>query len=464
MPKEIAINAFHMNAPGHSWAGLWTHPADRAIDYTDLDFWITIARTAERGLLDGIFLADVSGVYDVYKGSPDAALAAGAQIPSNDPSVLISAMAAATQNLGFGVTASVGYEQPYYLARRFSTLDHLTKGRVAWNIVTGYLESGVKALGDTAVRDHDQRYDRADEFLDLVYKLWEGSWEDDAAARDKVGRVFARPEKVHRISHHGTYFDLDAIHLSEPSPQRTPLLYQAGTSARGRAFAARHAECVFTNQSKKQLTESAVDIRRRAIGFGRHPDDIRIFVGATVIVAPTEAEARDKYEEYRSHLDVKGALALLSGWTGIDFGDYGPDDPVRFVKNNNSVQSKLEAMTIRSADRVWRVRDLADFGEVGGRGPFIVGTPSQVADELLAWVDEAGVDGFNLTRVVEPRNLEDFVDLVVPELQNRGVFKTAYRPGPLREKFFGHARLGPRHPGRAFRYDAHPATVGIPAE
>lgn len=450
--REIRLNAFHMNAPGHSWAGLWTHPKDRCADYTDLDFWIELARTAERGKLDGIFLADVSGVYDVYAGTPDAALAAGAQIPSNDPSVLISAMAAATRDLGFGVTASVGYEQPYYLARRFSTLDHLTKGRVGWNIVTGYLESAARAIGDGGVREHDQRYDRADEFLELAYRLWEGSWEDDAAVRDKAGRVFVRPEKVHRITHHGTFFDLDAIHLSEPSPQRTPLLYQAGTSGRGREFAARHAECVFMNQSRAAVAEAAADIRRRAAAYGRHPEDLLVFVGATVIVAPTEAEARDKYEEYRSHLDTRGALALLSGWTGIDFSQYGPDDPVRYVKSNG-MQSKIEAMTLRSPDRVWRVRDLADFGEVGGRGPFIVGTPSQVADELLTWV-EAGADGFNLTRVVEPANLTDIVDLLVPELQDRGVYKTDYSPGTLREKLFGpgRARLSPRHPGHAFRH------------
>jgi FMN-dependent oxidoreductase (nitrilotriacetate monooxygenase family) len=453
MPKEIRLNAFHMNAPGHSWAGLWTHPADACANYTDLDFWIELARVAERGKFDGIFLADVSGVYDVYAGSPDAALAAGAQIPNNDPAVLISAMAAATKHLGFGVTASVGYEQPYYLARRFSTLDHLTKGRIGWNIVTGYLESTARAIGDTAVRAHDERYDRADEYLELVYKLWEGSWEDDAAVRDKAGSVFVRPEKVHRISHHGAHFDLDAIHLSEPSPQRTPLLYQAGTSARGREFAARHAECVFTNQNKKAVAENARDIRRRAAAYGRRPEDILVFVGATVIVAPTETEARDKYQDYRRHLDTTGALALLSGWTGIDFSQYGPDDPVRYVKSNG-MQSKIEAMTIRSPDRVWKVKDLADFGEVGGRGPFIVGTPSQVADELQSWVDEAGVDGFNLTRVVEPRNLADFVDLVVPELQDRGVYKTAYAPGTLREKFFGRgqARLSERHPAHAFRY------------
>ncbi|MGQ4274654.1 LLM class flavin-dependent oxidoreductase [Terrihabitans sp. B22-R8] len=469
MAKQIHLNTFHMNAPGHSWAGLWTHPQDTCVNYTDLDFWTEIARTAERGLFDGIFLADVSGVYDVYNGSPDAALAAGAQIPSGDPSVLISAMAAATRHLGFGVTASVGYEQPYYLARRFSTLDHLTKGRIAWNIVTGYLDSGSKALGETTTRAHDDRYDRADEFLELVYKLWEGSWEDDAAVHDKVGRRFVDPAKVHRISHHGEHFNLDAIHLSEPSPQRTPLLYQAGTSTRGREFAARHAECVFANQSKTSLAENAADIRRRAAAYGRRPEDIKIFVGATVIVAPTEAEARDKYEDYRGHLDVQGALALLSGWTGIDFAQYGPDDPVQYVKSNG-MQSKLEAMTIRSPDRVWKVKDLADFGEVGGRGPFVVGTPSQVADELLSWVDDAGVDGFNLTRVVEPANLADFVDLVVPELQNRGVYKTEYAPGTLREKIYGsgHARLSSRHPGAGFRHGVtatpSPAPVREPAE
>lgn len=451
MAKEIRLNTFQMNSPGHSWAGLWTHPDDKCLNYTDLDFWVEIAKTAERGLFDGIFIADVSGVYDVYAGSPDAALLGAAQLPSNDPAVLVSAMAAATKHLGFGLTASVGIEHPYYLARRFSTLDHLTKGRIAWNIVTGYLESSAKALGQGKVRAHDDRYDRADEFLDLTYKLWEGSWEDEAVLRDKTGRTFADPSRVHRVVHKGEHFAVDAIHLCEPSPQRTPLLYQAGTSGRGREFAARHAECVFANQGKASVAENAADIRRRAAAYGRHPDDIKIFVGATIVTAPTEAEARDKYEDYRSHMHTLGALALLSGWTGIDFSTLKPDDPVTYIKNN-SMQSKLEAMTIRSPDRIWRVKDLVDFGEVGGRGPFIVGTPSQVADELQSWVEDAGVDGFNLTRVVEPRNLTDIVDLVVPELQNRGLYKTAYAEGPLRQKLFGQPRLLQRHPGTAFSY------------
>ncbi len=176
MPKQIRLNAFHMNSPGHSWAGLWTHPNDRCVDYTDLEFWIELARTAERGLFDGLLLANISGVCDAYAGSPDAALAAGAQIPSNDPVV-----------------------------------------------------------------------------------------------RDKADRVFARPGKVHRIRHSGPHFTLDAIHLSEPSPQRTPPLYQAGTSARGRAFAARHAECVVANQNKRQVAEAAADIRRRARAYAAVP-------------------------------------------------------------------------------------------------------------------------------------------------------------------------------------------------
>lgn len=452
LSREIRLNAFQMNSPGHSWAGLWTHPDDRCLDYTTPEFWVDLARTAERGLFDAVFLADVSGVYDVFDNSPAAAIATAAQLPSNDPFALVGAMAAATRNLGFGVTASVAYEPPYYLARRFSTLDHLTRGRIAWNVVTSYLDSTARAIGEKAARAHDERYDRAEEYMELVYKLWEGSWEDGAVLRDKQGRRFADPSKVHPVRHHGRWFDLDAIHLSEPSPQRTPFLFQAGTSARGRRFAARHAEAIFTNQSKKQLAETVREIRALARAEGRDPRDVKVFVGTTVVVAPTNAEAQDKYAEYRSHLDVTGALALLSGWTGVDFGQYQPDDPVTYVRNN-SMQSKLEAMTVRSPDRVWRVRDLADFGEVGGRGPFIVGDPATVADELQSWIEEADIDGFNINRTVEPAGLAAFVDLVVPELQNRGVYKTAYAEGTLREKIFGAgaARLPDRHPGHHWR-------------
>src|SRR3954465_5972260 len=245
MPKEIPLNAFAMTCGARQSPGLWTHPRGRTAEYNRLPYWIHLAKTLERGRFDGLFLADVLGVYDVFGGSPDAALRNATQTPANDPLLLIPAMAAVTENLGFGVTSNLSYEPPYPFARRMSTLDHLTGGRIGWNVVTGYLDSAARGAGKDKQTAHDDRYDIADEYMELVYKLWEGSWEDDAVLRDKSNRIFADPAKIHRVRHHGRHYQVDAIHLAEPSPQRTPVLYQAGSSTRGREFAATHAECVF---------------------------------------------------------------------------------------------------------------------------------------------------------------------------------------------------------------------------
>ncbi|MFJ5383055.1 NtaA/DmoA family FMN-dependent monooxygenase, partial [Cupriavidus sp. CER94] len=279
--RHILLNAFDMNCVGHINHGLWTHPRDRSTDYNTLEYWIDHARTLERGLFDGLFIADIVGVYDVYRNNVDVTLQESVQLPVNDPLLIVPAMAAATRHLGFGVTVNLTYEQPYLLARRFSTLDHLTRGRVGWNIVTGYLDSAARAMGLDAQLAHDERYDRADEYLEVLYKLWEGSWQDDAVRRDKAARVFADPARVRKVSHHGRYYKVDGYHLSEPSPQRTPVLFQAGSSGRGQRFAARHAECVFISPPSKDAARKTVTaLREQLVAAGRHPDDVKVFMGA----------------------------------------------------------------------------------------------------------------------------------------------------------------------------------------
>ncbi len=453
MPKEIRLNAFEMNCVAHQSPGLWTHPRDQSDRYHSLDYWIELARTLERGRFDGLFLADVLGIYDVYGGSPEAALKRAVQVPVNDPVLLIPAMAAVTQHLGFGVTATVSYEHPYPFARRMSTLDHLTNGRVGWNIVTGYLNSAAKGMGQTVQHDHDTRYEIAEEYMELTYKLWEGSWEDGAVKRDRASGIFADPSKIHKIAHDGQFFRMEAIHLSEPSPQRTPVLYQAGASSRGRQFAASHAECVFVNGPSTQVLKPvATDIRRRAASLGRDPADILIFTMATVIPAETDEAAAAKLAEYRRHVDLEGALTLFSGWTGIDFSRADPDAPIRYLRSEAMV-SALESFTTSDRSRVWTIREIAEHVAIGGRGPVFVGSPARVADEMQRWVEEAGIDGFNLAYAVTPESFVDFVDLVVPELQRRGAFKRDYAPGTYREKLFGagRARLPDVHPAARWR-------------
>lgn len=451
-PKEIRLNAFAMNCAGHLSAGLWTHPRDSSSAYTDLRHWMDLAQLLERGKFDGLFLADVLGIYDVFRGTADAALRAAAQVPVNDPSLLIPAMAAVTTHLGFAVTCTLSFEPPYPFARRMSTLDHLTRGRIGWNIVTGYLDSAAKGSGRDRQTAHDARYDVAEEYMEVVYKLWEGSWEDDAVVRDKAGGIYTRPYKVHRVRHEGDHYRVDAIHLTEPSPQRTPLLYQAGASSKGREFAARHAECVFLSApSKAVIGPRVADIRERAARHGRDPFDILVFMGVNVIVDRTEAGARAKYEDYQRHVSDDGALALLSGWTGIDFGQYGLDDPVTYIKND-AIRSAVEALTVADPGKVWTVRELLRVSGIGGISPILVGTPEHVADELESWVEDTGVDGFNLSYAVMPESFADFIALVVPELQRRGLFKREYRDGTYREKLFGTGRRLPaNHPAARHR-------------
>jgi FMN-dependent oxidoreductase (nitrilotriacetate monooxygenase family) len=452
MPKEIRLNAFEMNCVSHQSPGLWRHPRDLSRDYKRLGAWVELAQTLERGLFDGIFLADVLGVYDVFGGDAKAALAHGAQIPVNDPLLLVPAMAAATKNLGFGVTVNLSYELPYGLARRMSTLDHLTDGRIGWNIVTGYLDSAAKGAGKERQTAHDDRYAIAEEYLEVVYKLWEGSWADDAVAADAERGVFARPERVRKIRHDGPHFKLDAPHLSEPSPQRTPVLYQAGTSPAGRAFAARHAECVFmSGPSKKIIAPRVAAIRKLARQAGRDSAEILMFAMMTVIVAPTDAEARAKYADYKLYADPEGALTLMSGWTGVDFSRLNPDQIVEHVESEAG-RTALENITRADPDRRWTVREVAEHVSIGGIGPVLVGSPATVADELESWIEETDLDGFNLTFVVRPETFENVVDLLVPELQRRGRYKTTYAEGGLREKLFGRARLNERHPAAQYRW------------
>jgi FMN-dependent oxidoreductase (nitrilotriacetate monooxygenase family) len=445
MPREIRLNAFDMACIGHIQQGMWTHPNDRSTDYRSLDYWVSLARLLERGLFDGLFLADVLGVYDVYEGLPDASLRGTVQVPLIDPMLLIPAMAHATTHLGFGVTCNLAYEPPYLFARRMSSLDHLTNGRIGWNIVTGYLDSAARGMGFDTQMAHDDRYDLADEYMQVVYALWEGSWDDDAVLCDRAAGIYADPARVRAVHHQGRQYRLDAIHLCEPSPQRTPVLYQAGASDRGRAFAAHHAECVFVNgSSKANVARLVADLRARAA-----PRRLQTFVGATVVVGRTEREAQDKLADYRSHASVEGALAHAAASLGIDFARFGMDEPID-GSASQAIQSNVEAMA-RAIGPGWTKRNLIDRFVLGSRQLPIVGSPSQVADALIAWVEEADVDGFNLSRTVAPACLEDFITLVVPVLQDRGCYKRAYVPGPYRAKLFGTARLRASHPAAGFR-------------
>ena len=461
MAKPIRFNAFTMNCVMHINSTTWRHERDRSRDYTSLAHWTSLATTLERGLFDGVFLADVLGVYDVYGGNAEAAIRYGVQFPVNDPMLVVPAMAHVTEHLGFGITALLPYESPVPFARRMSTLDHLTDGRVAWNIVTGYLQSAAQGTGERDQPSHDTRYDMAEEYMDVMYQLWEGSWEDEAVLGDRAAGMLTDPSRVHKVRHHGRYLDVEGYHLSEPSPQRTPVLYQAGGSPAGRAFAAKHAECVFLGGGSKPaaVARAIADVRSRAAAVGRDPTELKMFPLMTVIVAPTDSAAQDRVAEYRECVVPEAALALVSGWSGVDFGQWGLDDEVHDLRGD-AIQGTIKALLRSATDGPLTVRRAAAELGLGGAGAVIAGSPSSVADQLEGWIDETDADGFNLTRVVVPETYEDIVELLVPELQRRGRYKRAYEPGTLRHKLVGKGPwLAPSHVGRSYRRTARAASA-----
>ncbi|QDZ15372.1 LLM class flavin-dependent oxidoreductase [Humibacter ginsenosidimutans] len=461
MPRQIRFNAFDMNCVAHQTSGLWKHPADRADQYKTLEYWTELARLLERGRFDGIFIADVLGTYDVYGGSNEAAIRNGAQVPVNDPLLVIPAMAYVTENLGFGVTAGTAYEHPYPFARRMSTLDHLTRGRIGWNVVTGYLPSAARNMGAEDQMEHDDRYDYADEYLEVLYKLWEGSWEDDAVVKDVENGVFTDPAKVHEIGHKGKHFSVPGIHIAEPSPQRTPVIYQAGASSRGVKFAAENAEAIFIAGPTKEIVASTVTKIRDALeAAGRDRYAAKIYTLLTLITDETDEKAEAKYEEYLSYASEEGALVFMSGWMGIDLSQYALDEPIGNVKSN-AIQSVVASFQENNEDgREWTVGDIARHSAIGGLGPFVVGSGETIADTLQQWVEETDVDGFNLAYVITPGTFEDIVEHVIPVLQERGAYPTEYADGTLRNKLHGAGdKLPEDHRGAGYRVGVSAATA-----
>ncbi|MGL3804473.1 LLM class flavin-dependent oxidoreductase [Paeniglutamicibacter sp. R2-26] len=455
-PRQIRFNAFDMNCVGHQSPGLWRHPEDQSARYKDLTYWTELAKTLEKGKFDGIFIADVLGTYDVFGGTNEVPLRTAAQVPVNDPFMFVSAMAAVTENLGFGVTAGTAYEHPYPFARRLATLDHLTQGRIGWNVVTGYLPSAARNMGQEDQLEHDERYNHADEYLEVIYKLLEGSWEEDAVVRDAARGVFTDPSKVHEINHEGKYFKVPGIAITEPSPQRTPVIFQAGASPRGLKFASENAEAVFVTAPTKELLKATVSrIRDEVEAAGRDRYDVRIYTMQTIITGPDSAAAQAKFEDYKSYADIDGALALISGWMGIDLSTYAPDDVIGDNVKSNAIQSSVATFQKASGDEgnPWTIRQLAEWVGVGGFGPITVGSPSEVADQLIEWVEETDVDGFNLAYAITPGTFEDIVEYIVPELQARGAYPTEYAGGTLRNKLFGRGdRVRDTHRAANYRF------------
>ncbi len=455
MTKAMRLNAFTQGCIGHHSEGQWKNPLARVrAGYKDVRYWIELAQTLERGCFDSLFLADVHGTYSVYRGSNRVAISQAVQFPGLDPTLLIPAMAACTRHLGFACTYSTTYFPPYHTAKLFSTLDHLTGGRVAWNIVTSYLADALANFDIADDLTHDERYDRADEYMDVVYKLWEHSWEEDAIVCDIERDMFTDPDKVHTIDHAGHWFNVKGPHMCEPSPQRTPVLFQAGASGRGQSFAGKHAEGVF--MVAPTIAAAADDVRKlraAAVAAGRKSEDIQINQGVAVIVALTDEEARVRERTLRSFASSEGMLSLFCGWTGIDLSTVPPEQPVGKTQSK-AIQGLQGFFEKFDATREWTPKSMAEYMAIGSIFPKIVGSPTTVADQLEQWIDQTGLDGFNLHAVPQPTGFEDFVNLVVPELQRRGRMRTRYDGSTLRESYFG---AGNQHLGKT-----HPAHQALP--
>jgi FMN-dependent oxidoreductase (nitrilotriacetate monooxygenase family) len=451
--KKLILNLFEMNTVSHITHGLWALPGNNRHRFEDISYWTELAELLEHGGFHGVFLADVVGAYDTFRGGPETAVREGLQIPSNDPLLVIPAMAAVTKHLGFGVTFSTSYEPPFAFARRISTLDHLTRGRVGWNIVTSYLPNAARNFGLDDEIPHDTRYEIADEFLDVVYKLWEGSWDDDAVIADRERGIYSDPAKVRYIDHRGEHFRVAGPHLASPSPQRTPVLYQATGSPAGIEFAGRHAELVFTGgRSAEDFRRNAQRMREAAGRNGRDGHDLRFIVQAGVVVGRTEEEAADKWRLYQEHTSIDGILAHSAFpldlpalprevTIGEALAQSGlPSSAVPYLDPAATVGVVLESLRSQREDRY-----------------FVAGTPTVVADEIERWLDDDGVDGINLRQYHSFDTARDFAELVVPELRRRGrLDERPAEPLTLRETLFGAGpRLSEVHPAARYRGGAN---------
>jgi FMN-dependent oxidoreductase (nitrilotriacetate monooxygenase family) len=447
--SELLFNAFVMNTASHIQHGLWRHPDAQQAEFNDVRVWIDLAKTLEAGLFDAAFFADVVGLYGPLNGNYEVNAREGLQIPSNDPSVLLSALAVNTEHLGLAFTSSVLQAHPYEFARRVSTLDHISNGRIAWNIVTSTQENAARNFGLDRLTAHDERYEWADEYLDVVYKLWEGSWDEDALEKDRARGVFSDYTKIHKINHVGKRYRVEGPHLPSPSPQRTPLLFQAGSSPAGRAFAARNAEAQFiTPPNPSVAAELISETRRLAESYGRHGHDIKFFQGLSFVVGSTEEEAKRKEEALNDYLSPEAFLAHSNLGVSQDDGrPYPPETLLADVKTNGG-HSHIEWMRKSIPDREPTVGDLGRL--TSRRHPRLVGTPEQIADGLEKW-RAAGIDGINLINWTIPGSYREFADHVLPVLQARGLAKREYAKGTLRAKLFGGDRLNDRHPASQYR-------------
>lgn len=428
--RKISLGAF-IRGPGHHVAA-WRHPDVPANPGLSFQHYADAARTAERGLFDMAFLADSLSARNGEQ--PIETFERTGHVVHFEPLTLLSALSAITSHIGLVATASTTYWEPFHLARLFASLDHLSNGRAGWNVVTSSDSAAAGNFSRESHLRHADRYDRAEEFVAVVKKLWD-SWDDDAFIADKASGIAFDRKGVQAPNHVGKHFSVKGpLNVARPV-QGHPVIVQAGSSDAGQDLAAQTAEVVFTaHQTLASAQRFYGDLKSRLAPYGRHADSLKIMPGIFPVVAATKAEAEDKFDKIQSLIDPVVGLALLSGLLGgADLTGYPLDGPLPELESSDAVKSRFALVSGLASDRQLTIRELY-LAIAGARGHFqIVGTPVEIADTLEEWFTGAAADGFNIMPPIQPTGLTDFVDLVVPELQRRGLYRTRYEGQTLRE-------------------------------
>ncbi|MDQ3936812.1 MAG: LLM class flavin-dependent oxidoreductase [Actinomycetota bacterium] len=429
----------------------WRHPEVPADAGVNFRHFAELARTAERGRFDFVFLADSVAI----RGDDLPALSRTAirYIAQFEPITLLSALAAVTEHIGLVPSITTTYNEPYHVARKLASLDHISGGRAGWNVVTSQNEGEAQNFGLDAHPAHSDRYARAREFVTVAKGLWD-SWEDDAFLRDKESGLYFDPDRFHVLGHAGEHFSVKGpLNVPRP-PQGHPVIVQSGASDAGRELAGESGEVVFSAQHDVGDARAFyADVKERAAAHGRQPSEVVVMPGVFPFVGSTQDEAEEKHAELQSLIDPLVGLSLLGGQLGIDLSEYPLDGPIPPLPETNAGKSRQQLLVEMARRDDLTIRELC-LRVAGGRGHWqLVGTPASIADELEAWMDAGAADGFNVMFPYLPGGLDDFVDLVVPELHRRGLFRAEYEGRTLRENL-GLAR--PEHPARAGARHATP--------
>lgn len=430
--NKIHLAQFLVHGPTYHSLGMWRHPKtiSSGFKWDKPELYQHIARVCERGLFDTVFFADLNYIADTYRGSMAPSLMHATQAPEHDPIPLLSFMAAATKKIGVASTFSVSHSHPFYAARLWATLDHLTNGRAGWNVVTSINSNQAANYGEER-QSTDNRYDKAHEFMEVCQKLW-NSWDVDAVKMDHEDGIFADPEKVNRIEHTGRFFKSKGPLNVTRSPQNGPAIFQAGTSPKGQDFAVKYADAIFAIQPRAEDAANYFNsIKSQMTNIGRDPDACKILFGMQPIIGSSETEAREKQEEHNALVPLEGGMAILSAHLDFDLSKI-PADALMSERN----EPELYRMRTRFHKVDGTPMTVAETAARHGQSvslPQFVGTPQGIADQMEAFINVAGGDGFMLTAIHSPGAIEEFVDLVVPELQKRGIYRKEYQGNTQRE-------------------------------